>query len=229
MISPPPLPARWIDLAKEVQECGGVDGDLDGDGWTEANGDCDDSDPNINPSVPEDCSDGVDNNCDGQTDVGCLDPCAMAAATSSYLGCEFYASDLPQYSLNKDYAIVVSNPSNTQTANVTISTLSGVVDTAAIGPNTLHIYSVPSTSRTQNIASAGVHDKAYRIQSDLPVAAYQFNSLTTVGWSMATEGRQAATQARKTSRTVILPGWISRSSTRWSSLQSSLQPLSLRS
>ena len=158
-----------------------IDEDIDGDGWTEANGDCEDSDPNINPSVPEDCSDGVDNNCDGQTDVGCLDPCAMAAATSSYLGCEFYASDLPQYSLNKDYAIVVSNPSNTQTANVTISTLSGVVDTAAIGPNTLHIYSVPSTSRTQNIATSGVHDKAYRIQSDLPVAAYQFNSLTTVG------------------------------------------------
>jgi hypothetical protein len=157
-----------------------IDEDIDGDGWTEANGDCDDSDPQINPSIPENCTDGIDNNCDGQTDTGCMGPCAMAAATSSYLGCEFYAADLPQFSLDKDYAIVVSNPSDTDPANVTITTSTTTVASFSVAANSLHVYSVTgSTNRTQNLGSAGVHSKAYKIVSDLPVAAYQFNSLTT--------------------------------------------------
>ncbi|MEC8381221.1 MAG: MopE-related protein [Myxococcota bacterium] len=44
--------------------------DADADGY-EANEDCDDSDPSINPGVPELC-DGVDNNCNGQIDEGVL-------------------------------------------------------------------------------------------------------------------------------------------------------------
>ena len=42
-------------------------GDLDGDGWTVEEGDCDDADPNVNPGAPEIC-DGIDNNCDGDID-----------------------------------------------------------------------------------------------------------------------------------------------------------------
>ncbi|GAX61494.1 hypothetical protein SCALIN_C22_0208, partial [Candidatus Scalindua japonica] len=44
-------------------------GDTDGDGYTEDEGDCDNTDPSINPGVQEVC-DGIDNNCDGQTDEG---------------------------------------------------------------------------------------------------------------------------------------------------------------
>jgi len=158
-----------------------VDEDIDGDGWTEANGDCDDNDPTVNPAALEDCTDGIDNNCDGDTDQNCLDPCTMAAATASYLGCEFYAVDLPQYGLTKDYAIVVSNPSENQAANVVITTVSGQVASFAVSPLTLHVYSVTGQSqRTQNVSGSGLFHKAYRITSDLPVAVYQFNSLTTV-------------------------------------------------
>jgi hypothetical protein len=45
--------------------------DVDGDGWPgQADTtcqilDCDDDDPTINPGMPEDCTDGIDNNCDG--------------------------------------------------------------------------------------------------------------------------------------------------------------------
>ena len=51
--------------------------DLDGDGFKTEGGvcglvDCNDSDPNINPGAVEDCSDGLDNNCNGLIDA--VDP-----------------------------------------------------------------------------------------------------------------------------------------------------------
>lgn len=44
-------------------------GDEDGDGYTTSDGDCDETDPAINPGAVEEC-DGVDNNCDDQIDEG---------------------------------------------------------------------------------------------------------------------------------------------------------------
>ena len=44
--------------------------DNDGDGY--GNDDCDDSNPNVNPGVEENCEDGIDNNCNGLID--CEDP-----------------------------------------------------------------------------------------------------------------------------------------------------------
>jgi len=43
--------------------------DVDGDGFSVADGDCDDSNPLINPDATE-VADGVDNDCDGQIDEG---------------------------------------------------------------------------------------------------------------------------------------------------------------
>jgi hypothetical protein len=64
--------------------------DLDGDGYTEGEGDCDDADPNISPAASEVC-DGIDNNCDGNIDEGfdsdgdtvadCFDNCPADANT----------------------------------------------------------------------------------------------------------------------------------------------------
>jgi hypothetical protein len=47
----------------------GLDDDLDGYVSSTVGGtDCNDSDPNINPGVPENCTDGIDNNCNGYAD-----------------------------------------------------------------------------------------------------------------------------------------------------------------
>lgn len=46
--------------------------DDDADGWTEAEGDCDDADPGVNPGQRDDC-DGHDTDCDGQRDEDAVD------------------------------------------------------------------------------------------------------------------------------------------------------------
>lgn len=45
--------------------------DKDKDGFTKEQGDCDDSDPSINPDATEICGDGIDQDCDG-SDLPCL-------------------------------------------------------------------------------------------------------------------------------------------------------------
>jgi hypothetical protein len=43
--------------------------DNDGDGYSEAEGDCDDTNADIYPGAPETPGDGVDSNCDGNDDT----------------------------------------------------------------------------------------------------------------------------------------------------------------
>jgi Putative metal-binding motif len=51
--------------------------DADGDGWVAAEnecvpgGDCNDANPSVNPGAEEVCDNGIDDNCNGQTDEGC--------------------------------------------------------------------------------------------------------------------------------------------------------------
>lgn len=48
-----------------------LDLDVDGDGWTPREGDCDDTNADASPGKPEVCDDHVDNDCNGLYDEGC--------------------------------------------------------------------------------------------------------------------------------------------------------------
>lgn len=53
-------------------DCGtGPEADCDGDGFTLAEGDCDDTKLRVNPANTEVCNDRLDNDCNGLFDEGC--------------------------------------------------------------------------------------------------------------------------------------------------------------
>jgi hypothetical protein len=162
-----------------------IDEDIDGDGWTETNGDCDDTDPAINPAVFENCDDGIDNNCDGLTDQNCLGPCELAELTRSSVGCVYYSVDCNNDPVegydSLQFAIVVSNTHATEPAFVEVQTRSGgtwqTIASATVSPISLHEFDLPD----RHIDYTGVNVAgAYRVVSDRPVIAYQFQPVDGV-------------------------------------------------
>ena len=67
-------PAAWAQTADTGPVDTGVvlsEDDLDGDGFSPADGDCDDNEPLAFPGNPEVCEDRIDNDCDKLFDEGC--------------------------------------------------------------------------------------------------------------------------------------------------------------
>jgi hypothetical protein len=187
-----------------------VDEDLDGDGWTALNGDCDDTDPARNPAAYEICDDGIDNNCNGIVDADCLSPCEMAALLRSSVGCVYYAVDTnPIHSfVAGDYAVSVSNIDPVTPANVVIEVKNGGVwSTVANGSFQVQPLSLRSTVLPHRYTSGSTiyAGGAYRITSDLPVIAYQFNPLD--GSSSYLSDASLLLPVSSYDRFYIVPAW----------------------
>ena len=160
-----------------------IDQDLDGDGWTVANGDCDDNDPSINPAVWEVCGDGIDNNCNGIIDDDCFTPCQLAEFTRSSVGCVYYAVDTDNYSGydNLQFAVGISNTHASQAANVQVFIKNAgtwqVLESRSVLPGTLAQFNLPN----RHVDNTNLHvGGAFKIVSDLPVIAYQFQPVDGV-------------------------------------------------
>ena len=114
------------------------------------------------------------------------DPCLDAAMATSNQGCEFWAVDLANVwddplatidaAEDQQYAVVVANTSDDASATVTAYQGSGntAVETATVAPGQIHTFRLPALNMQPRADSTG---QAYRIESDLPVTAYQFNPL----------------------------------------------------
>lgn len=114
--------------------------------------------------------------------------CDDVEALPSNQGCEFWAVDLPNVSVinppglitppaDQQFAVVVSNPSSSTTANVEIFVGDGDAPVAS-GPvplDTIRVFELDPLGITPGVT--GADGTAYRIVSDLPIVAYQFQPL----------------------------------------------------
>jgi hypothetical protein len=192
-------------------DCNGItDADLDGDNYTVEMGDCDDSDWLINPASSENCVDEVDNDCDGLTDTDddeCPTPCEQAALDRSSVGCVYYAIDTNAMQPG-DYAVAISNVDESRTANVVIEIKEGGAwqtvggGDFSVQPLDLHTIVLPHRYATGDAIYAG---GAYRITSDLPVIAYQFNPLDGSGSYLSDASLLLPVSALDTH--YIVPAW----------------------
>lgn len=105
-----------------------------------------------------------------------------------YLGREFFAVDLDNIyeppsplspgvdAAGAQFAVVVSNPSPSAAAAVTVSSKTAQVASVSIAPGGLEVFQLPRA----DVDGTTVVPNAYRIASDIPVTAHQFNPLGNV-------------------------------------------------
>jgi len=152
-------------------------------------------------SVSEDCSLTPGEFCDPLSGV-CINECERAALERSNVGCEYWAVDLDQAvfatqeAASQQFAVVVANVSDIWDAEVTVywdTTPYGTAVSeepvpgmsAVVGPDETYVFRLPRYD-VDGIDAALSHDdgpqtalskKAFRVESSLPVVAYQFNTL----------------------------------------------------
>jgi hypothetical protein len=126
----------------------------------------------------------------------CMEACTYNAKAKSYTGCSFFALDLDnafvpggkrQYydAAGAQYAVVVSNASDSLSSKVEIDTVEGKVefdsalatlDYSPLGPLDLRVFNLPR----RDVNATGISWNSYRVKSSAPIAAYQFNPLENV-------------------------------------------------
>lgn len=162
--------------------------DDDGDGGDDGATDDDDDDD----ETGDETGDGIKLDVAGSADLGDAGPMSVTCDDVRELptnqGCEFWAVDLPNVSVinppglitppaEQTFAVVVSNPSQGTGADVEIFEGAGevAIDSGPVPASTMRVFSLPSLNITPGVTSDD--GTAYRIESDVPIVAYQFQPL----------------------------------------------------
>ncbi|PRQ05736.1 hypothetical protein ENSA5_00560 [Enhygromyxa salina] len=180
--------------ADATSMAGSDSGDGDGDSDS-GDGDGDSGDGDGDPGDGDGDDDGDDTSGikfdmaalpDGGGDTGEDGPiipetCDQAAAGSTTVGCLFYAVDLDQNgTLEYDqYAVAVSNVQLDTPATVTVEKKNGnnweiVAGPVIVDPLDLYAFPLPDNHHQGSGVKA---DGSYRVSSDVPIIAYQFNPM----------------------------------------------------
>lgn len=169
------IAACWFHLGCEAANTtGGADADTDVDTDTDTDTDSDGDTDYNGPSIPETCED--------------------AALAKTSVGCEFFTADLDNYGSSDDqiYGIVVSNPQADQQAEVTLEDgNTGQIYQETLAPGQLEVIYVTCTPiygvcllTPHEIEAQGVgFARGFRLSSDVPVLAYQWNPYGNEFWT----------------------------------------------
>lgn len=115
----------------------------------------------------------------------CVSDCQVEGKDPAYIGCTYWSLDLDNYPdpfgdpSAVPHAVVLGNAS-AAIATVTITRTDGVnlLDgQLSIPPGEVAVYTFPRL----DVDGSGITDRSFKIQSDWPIAAYQFNPLNNVG------------------------------------------------
>ena len=132
----------------------------------------------------------------------CVNACAQAAENRSYVGCEYWPVDLDNAVISsvfnaaaQQFAVVVSNPSDL-TATVRVERNDAPVGWPAVVTRVAEVTVPPQGLQVINLpprevdgSAPGTYDtgthtaitpNAYRVVSNVPIIAYQFNPLDNV-------------------------------------------------
>ena len=135
------------------------------------------SEDGMSTDVVEECD--ADEACTGGE---CFGACETAEAQLSYLGCHFMAVSTVNMWLTpgfeSDFGVVIGNPDSAP-AEVTVKRGTAVVATAVVPAGSTQAIELAydATLMMTYMTSTTVPDGAYEIETNVPVAAYQYNPL----------------------------------------------------
>ncbi len=123
--------------------------------------------------------------------IGNAASCEAAAFVATNAGCEFWGVDLPNvwqpstpYSLDiateQQFAIVVANVSETEDALVSVHVGAGedIIEQAVVAPLGTYAFLLPNDLQVDPERNSG--GRAFRVDSDVPITAYQFQPLSNL-------------------------------------------------
>jgi hypothetical protein len=164
------------------------------------NADDDDATPDDDDATGDDDDATGDDDTVGDDDTSEQDPCDAAITRLTNIGCEFWAADLDNAENFIDnaaagqFAVVVANVHDTLSAHVEVrindapqgsTPIETLIDEADVPAGGLHIFRLPRRDVDGEEVTPNVDDgtqtwlssRAFRINSDAPIVAYQFNTL----------------------------------------------------